>query len=331
MTKNKISKKASSGIGIDNFGHSIWQLSHVHYTGHFLPKKRTAYPALLLIVLLVGVFLAGWSRIVIASSSASYNVVTTVVAAPINHPATITYPANNSTIYSSSVYVGGFCQSPSYVILTKNNLFAGVALCSFNNTWSIRVSLLSGPNILQAKIFNLTNSPGPVSSLVNLNYDSSGNPNINNQLILKSDFNYQGINVGQQFNLPIDLEGGKSPYAISINWGDGSTSLISQASSGSLSVPHIYKKSENNQGSYKIIVTTTDSAGEQTTLQLLAIVNLSNSSMSSVSNISNNSAGNGIFSNIDKYIWPSYAIVILMLISFWLGERQEFYKTKSHK
>ncbi len=331
MTKNKISKKANSGIGIDNFGHSIWQLSHVHYTGRFLPKKKTAYPALLLIVLLVGVFLTGWSKIVIASASASYNVVTTVVAAPINQSATILYPHNNSTVYNSTINVNGSCQSPSYVVLTKNNLFGGVALCSSSNTWSISVSLLSGSNILQAKIFNLTNRPGPLSSQIKTDYVSSGNISLDNPLILKSNFDYQGVNVGQQFNLPLDLEGGKPPYAISINWGDSTTSLISQASDGTISIPHIYKKTENYKGSYKIIVSTTDTQGKQTSLQLLAIVNLNSSSENSIANISNNSAGNGIFSNIEKYIWPSYAIVILMLISFWLGERQEFYKNKSSK
>ncbi len=72
MVTNRILKQANSDIGVDNSDTGIWRLSHIHYTGHYLPKRRTAYPALALVVLLVGVFLLTWSKIVYASNVTSF-------------------------------------------------------------------------------------------------------------------------------------------------------------------------------------------------------------------------------------------------------------------
>ena len=329
MLKSQLSKKSATGIGIDNFGHGIWHLSHVHYTGHYLPKKRTAYPALLLIVLLVGVFLLTWSKIVSASTggNGSYSVVASVIAPTIKTPATIIYPQDNAVFSHSNITVSGLCYFPSYVDVSKNGIFAGSALCSQTGSWALNMTLLPGVNQLQASIFNLTNLAGPVSAVTSVVFQS----NTVNPLIIKSNINYLGVTYNKSVSLYLDVEGGNAPYAINVNWGDGSSNLISRLNNGPFNFSHTYIKPSSTHDSYKIVVTTTDYKGNQTVLQLLAVTN-ENSPFNLVANTSNSSStGLGVLSKITKYIWPSYAVVILMLISFWLGERQEHFNLKSHR
>ena len=328
MSTNRISKQANLGIGIDNFSSGIWRLSHIHYTGHYLPKRRTAYPALTLIVLLVGVFLLTWSKIVSASNSSngSFNIAASVIAPAIKTPATINYPLDNSIFYHSNLRVSGQCYYPSYVDLLKNGIFAGTALCSQRGDWFLNMTLLPGENQLQASIFNLTNLAGPVSKMVTVNFNSKST----NPLILKSGLGFIGVTYNQATTLNLDIEGGQAPYAVNVSWGDGSSNLISRSNVGIFSYQHTYLKPKNIQDSYSILVTTTDYYGNQSMLQLLAIVN-ENLPFSLASNMSSSTpSGLNIINQVSKYIWPSYAVVILMLISFWLGERQDYYNVKSH-
>ncbi len=329
MSKNRITKKANSGIGIDNFGQGIWHLSHVHYTGHYLPKKKTAYPALMLILLLVGVFLLTWSKIVSASTSGdgNYSVAASVIAPSIKTPATIDYPTDGSLFYHSNIRAYGQCSYPSYVDLLKNGIFAGTALCDQKGTWALNMTLLPGENQLQASIFNLTNLAGPVSKVVTVTFSSKAA----NPVIIKSSLNFVGVTYGKSTTLNLDIEGGAAPYAVNVLWGDGTSNLISRGSAGYFTYSHTYVKPKNMEDSYKILVTTTDYLGNQSILQLLAIVN-ENLPFSLTSSMSSSTpAGINVLSQISKYIWPSYAVAILMLISFWLGERQEYYNLKSHR
>ena len=226
----------------------------------------------------------------------------------------------------------GYCQSPSYVVLYRNNIFSGVALCSINNSWSLQLGLLPGMNDLQTKIYSLNDRAGPLSSIYYIYYNVVANPSII-PLFAKSIFTYTGIYVGQTFNLPIDIEGGYQPYALDINWGDGSThTLMSRPSSGMFQGSHIYSKAGGYRGSYNIIINISDSKNNHTVLQLLAIVNNQNIFFGTTSNSSNSlrvGPSNAILAKLIKFIWPSYGIVVLMLFSFWLGEKQEYQKIKT--
>ncbi len=66
MPKNKNEHQIVEVKFNENFMSRIWHLSHVHYTGRFLPRHKTAYPALVMIVVLVGVLVVFWTKNVTA-------------------------------------------------------------------------------------------------------------------------------------------------------------------------------------------------------------------------------------------------------------------------
>jgi hypothetical protein len=180
-----------------------------------------------------------------------------------------------------------------------------------------------------------TNTSGPVVK---------GEP-----LIFKTTFDHEGHYVGAASDWQLDLEGGSAPYAISVDWGDGQHSLISRPQAGTFDVEHVYQKPGGYRGSYVTKFSASDANGSQTFLQLLAIVNNppskaaasgsksgTSSSGFSIQNLipglGTSTSGKGGVTGatrtyvlaLFKYIWPSYLFAVLLLVSFWLGERREY-------
>jgi len=88
-----------------------------------------------------------------------------------------------------------------------------------------------------------------------------------------------------------------------------------------------------------ILVKAADSIGNIRYLQLAAYIKYPNSKIIPLGGITNNASPSSLSSIIidNKGLlwlgWPAYLIVIVMVISFWLGEKQELkmiaeYKTK---
>jgi len=122
----------------------------------------------------------------------------------------------------------------------------------------------------------------------------------------------------------VSIEGGQAPYAIAVEWGDGQHSLLSQATSGNFAITHTYQKAGGYHGSYSIKVSATDAVGQQTNLQLLTIVNAQpNAAIGQL--LATGGDGSSGLQQALRYIWPSYGMIVLMVASFWLGERQELF------
>jgi hypothetical protein len=154
-------------------------------------------------------------------------------------------------------------------------------------------------------------------------------------LLVKSSDTFSGFYTGQTANYQIGVEGGTAPYAISVDWGDGSHSLYSRPQASGLNIEHVYRKTGGYHGSYVIKITATDASSNQTFLQIVTIVSnpptsAGQKSIATTSG-SSSSTANGLFSGDDdlgrlvKFVWPSYGVLILMFISFWLGERREYH------
>lgn len=315
---------------------------HSH-TGHRLPGRTTSYPMLAMIVLCVGVFLVGWTRFVTAApfvypgpSQASYQVNASVPAPAPTQAATIDTPNEGDRFSSLPINVSGTCPADTYVTLYRNGTFSGVALCQANGTYSLQTGLFVGNNQLQAQVFSSTDVPGPMSNSVTVVYAPPVQPTLpgaansatpTDPLIFKTDFNYTGHYTGKTSTWRLDISGGNPPYAIFVDWGDGTTSLISRLHAGVFSIDHTYKKAGGYKGSYVIRLKASDTQGAQTFLQLLTIVNNPPSATGTTSK--SNLLGGGpdttqtYLQKIFDYVWPSYGLVVLMLTSFWLGERRE--------
>lgn len=348
-----------------------WHVAHHRHTGHITHRRTTSYPALAMILLCVGVFLAGWTRFVTADSfiypppaSGGYTVRASVPGPAPTIAATIDSPLDGTTVTAQPITVSGSCPLNTYETLYRNGAFSGVALCNASGQYELQTGLFPGVNQLRVRVFSSTDVPGPMSSTVSVTYKPSvppkppatggestagsnssttntSGPEVQGQpLIFKTTFVYEGHYVGTTSTWELDIEGGNAPYAISVDWGDGQHSLVSRPRAGNFTLEHVYHKPGGYHGSYVTKFLASDADGSETLLQLMAIVNnppdsAKGSSHSLVPGAGSLGNGSGATHTFDtyiltllKYIWPGYLVVVLMLVSFWLGERREFQHLK---
>lgn len=302
-------------------------------------------------VFCVGILLAGWTRFVTADSG-SYAVYASVPGPAPTVAATIDTPGNQTVATASPILVSGSCPLNTYVTLYRNGVFSGVALCSQTAAYQLSTALFYGMNRLQARVFSFTDVPGPLSNLVTVDYPRPGSPtgppgpggtaptapgttsssspaaaaSTASQPVIGAMFAYQGAYVGQAQSWQLTISNGTPPYAVNVEWGDASADLISRAAAGEFTITHTYQKAGGYHGSYVITITLTDGAGAKTYLQLIAIVNNKPSAdLFSSATTTGTTPTQSTLTQTLKYVWPSYALIVLLLASFWLGERQEFH------
>jgi len=311
----------------------------------FLP-----WPIITFLLLAIGVLLIGWTF----QSAADDIHVTAKVSAPLpSGPAIITSPGDGSRFSQVPITVSGTCPTDTYIKIYRNDFFSGTAMCTTDGNFSLDIDLFPGQNKLDAKVFNITDDEGPAGTPITVFYDvpqqpTGGNttessnpsqtptptgsastpPNVTvAPLTLKTDFAYKGYKVGQSIEWSFEINGGIPPYAVNVDWGDGTNSVISQKNAGQVNATHRYKKvGSGTSGSYKVKANVSDSEGRQTFLQLFLII-----IPSGVPNFVSNTlpAGPHINGSWLKLIWPAYFVVILMAFSFWLGEREELVELKN--
>ncbi|MEK7594732.1 MAG: hypothetical protein AAB436_03790 [Patescibacteria group bacterium] len=145
------------------------------------------------------------------------------------------------------------------------------------------------------------------------------------QFTISTNYQYSTHLVGQQLSINLAIAGGVSPYAITIDWGDGTVETILRASTSNSDITHTYKWINAANGSYTIKIQGTDSTGAISATQLIAVLR-NPAYHNAVSSVAHSSGTLGLMSVVHSWLWllwPGYAVVILMLVSFWLGERQE--------
>ena len=289
-------------------------------------------------LLVAGVLISGWT---IRIAAASYNVNGKVPAPPLTEGAVITSPSDGSVSKVSPITVAGTCPNDSYVKLYRNSAFSGAAWCAAN-TFSIDTSLSVGVNTLQAQDYNITDDPGPITPSISVTYappvppkppSGSGSSSASGgssseqttPLSVSSEYRFRGFNPGDTVEWSLAVNGGTRPYNIRVAWGDNKQSRMPVARAGSFTVSHVYTSS----GYYVIKVYATDSSGGSAMIQLIAYVRdlaaggtLSQSGPFLPSGLSGLEA---LFDGANRWLWlawPTYITVTLMVVSFWLGERQ---------
>lgn len=275
-------------------------------------------------VLFTGGVLAFFSAGTFASASpgpqgGSVSLTGTMPENPPTTAAVIQSPANGQHFTTSPVTVSGSCPEATLVVIYKNDIFGGSAPCD-SGSFSMKVDLLIGQNDLIARVYDALNQAGPDSTKVTVFYDAlpaQGAPlsliNLpEKQLLLNTDAVYRGIFPGQGLSVPITIIGGTSPFAVNIQWGDGSNSTIPRGDNATFSATHTYKK----PGTYIISIQATDSVGRIAFLQVTAIVNGVPETIASTSTASTST-------NQLLVLWPLFAIALSVVTSFWLGEQRE--------
>lgn len=313
-------------------------------TAHPLKKASRLflpYPLFVFLMLSVGVLLLSWTFNI---SAEDLKVRVKVPAPALTEPAVIESPADGTRFKEVPIKVTGSCPLDSYVNIYRNNVFSGSALCSADKTFEISTDLFEGANELQVKAFNITDDEGPQSDPITVYYDApkppvepapgtvspppASQPSVP-PLLIKSDFKYKGYFTGQLVRWPLEINGGSPPYAINVEWGDGETSLISLKEAGKFNIEHIYDKAGAEKGNYEVKISATDSAGRKTYFQFFIMVRDENAPVAP-GGTTGDSAGIADKREWLKFIWPAYGIVVLMAVSFWLGEREELIELRRH-
>jgi hypothetical protein len=284
-------------------------------------RQRVAWirPALLAVMLVLSitspVFAAG--QFPDQTSSGSVGLQGTISAAPPKTGATITVPSNGASFSSLPITVSGLCPTGLLVKLFANNVFVGSVQCT-TGSYSLQVNLFSGQNDLVARVYDALDQAGPDSNTVTATFNDALFAQFGTQISLTSIYAERGAPPGQELDWPIILTGGTAPYAISVDWGDGSTTdLISQANAGNLTIKHTYKTT----GIYKVIIKATDKNGDTAFLQLVG---------DATGATQQNSSGKSSTTTIKTEViwWPCLLMLPLIVASFWVGRRNELYSLR---
>ncbi len=257
------------------------------------------------------------------SGSGSIGIEGTISSPPPSQGATISLPRDGQSFTDIPVTVSGLCPDGLLVKLFKNNVFAGSAHCT-NGSYTIIIDLFGGQNELIARVYDALDQPGPDSNRVTVSF-SDNRQGAASRVTLTSNFAKRGANPGEELLWPIILSGGIGPYAISVDWGDGSTpDLISQQFPGTFNIKHKYE----SPGVYNIVIKATDKDGGVAYLQLVGIGNgpLSQDTGQAGSNGQNagQDNGGGNATPKTKILWQPAALTIPFVIStFWLGKKYE--------
>jgi hypothetical protein len=329
-------------------------------------RKILLHPATIMVLLCAGVLIINFTR----SSNADNVLLSAVVPAPaLSEGATITSPTGSSTVSSSPVTVSGTCPDNSYINLSNNGIFAGSAAC-VSQEFSITVALSKGMNDLLAQDYNSTNDPGPITSTVYVTYtpppsspititpsqtaELQGNSSTvttetlpataastsSSSLapVLTANYSFKTFLTSSQFTWQIDLSGGTPPYIAVVSWGDGTSTTYKFNVDPLFSISHTY----SSTGYYPVVIHAVDSKDKQTYLQIAALIHTPKSigfagiiKSNPPPTTTSSKTSKGLFTKVHSLIWiiwPTYGFVLLMVVSFWLGERQEYlYLMKKQK
>lgn len=318
------------------------KISQHKHTGKLIHTQHTSYIPLAILLVFVGIVLAVFTMNIYTAhayvttpdnapyagpSAGSVGLVGEVLSKPPTIGATITSPTSGTHFVQTPVNVKGICPQGLLIEIYKNDIFAGSTFCN-DGKFTVDIDLLYGQNILIARVYDALNQQGPDSASVTVFYDSALGSQFGSakldfggaQMLLESDAVYRGIFPDKEMAFNLTIVGGQSPYAVSIDWGDSTTSLIPRGNSGSFTTPHTYKKG----GVYYISSKATDADGRVAFLTVAAIV--SGQPDPYVAPVTTGTASPSILLSL----WPLYLCLIVLVSSFYLGERHEKKVLRKH-
>lgn len=299
------------------------KLIHRSHTGKVRPHEHTSYASLGILLFFVGIALTAFTAYAESPppEHSSISITGSMPGKPPTEAATINSPTNQQRFSTSPITVSGTCPDTTLVEIFKNDIFAGSTACSTEGIYSVDIDLLFGNNTLVAKVFDNLNQSGPDSNLVTVYYDvlplqSSAIDPVTfsgSQLLINTDAVFRGSFPNQEMTIPLTIIGGIAPYAINIQWGDATNSVIPVENNLTISTKHIYKKA----GTYKVSIQATDSTGRVAFISVAAIIN-GQPAIIEVASVEDKS-----FTNDLLVLWPLYTASIAVVISFFLGEMRE--------
>jgi len=245
----------------------------------------------------------------------------TVTSPPPTQAATIAVPGNGQTFTNMPITISGLCKTGLLVKVYSNNIFIGAASCQ-GNSFSLQANLFSGQNNLVARVYDALDQAGPDSNTVTVTFNDAQFLQFGTRVSLSSPYAQLGADPGKELDWPIIISGGVGPYALSVDWGDGtSPTLQSETFPGNITIKHTY----NSAGIYKVIVKATDKNGTVAFLQLVGVAN-GKVSQGLGGGSTSTTGTTGITTTRTNIIWwPMLLLLPLIFSSFWLGRRHELF------
>jgi hypothetical protein len=309
----------------------------------YVRKKRIifGYPLIIFLLLAVGVFLV---TATFPSLAADIHVRAKVSAPFVTDPASIDSPTEGSHFSSIPIEVSGTCTTnAAYVEIFRNGQMSGTAVCDIDQKYNLAIDLFPGQNKLEAHVFNMTDDEGPVSLPVNVFYDvpqlppttSTGKPGSKPttsrpsapSLVVSTEFVYKGYRLNDLVTWPISISGGRAPYTINVDWGDGSYSSYSRSGQGAFEITHQYTRLPSSGKTFTIKVSSTDAGGDRAYIQFFVVI-VSKLIPPPAANIFSKSPPSISGHSWLWFAWPAYLLLFIMVLSYWLGEREELIMLK---
>lgn len=307
-------------------------LRHQHF-GKLTPHRHTSYPALVFLLLVATALVVGTSWSASAAEPAvnpqagSVGLTGTVKGPAPTSAAIILAPANGSSTTSTPITVSGTCPAGTFVEITKNDTFAGVTTCQDDETFSLLIDLFEGANTLVARVSDSLGQYGPDSRSIIITYNgpatgSAGSGVIGRQLFLDMTTTVLAGNPNENISRTVTIVGGVGPYAVSWDFGDDSTTLMSVPGEGPVTARHTYTRA----GTYRVIVRATDSLGNTAFLQFITIVNGPAEPIGA-----NGGRGAGALPGKLTAVGPVLGFAGVMVMAFWIGERRGIAKIRRQR
>jgi|JI10StandDraft_1071094.scaffolds.fasta_scaffold69473_3 hypothetical protein len=288
-------------------------------------RKKTCKHLLSLAVLSLALFIAQPAAVAALGSTNPEQSGATGLAGKISSPppttaAVITSPGAGQTFTQTPITISGTCSGDVIVKIFSNNIFIGSAQCTAGR-FSLQADLFSGANVLTARVYDALDQAGPDSNTPAITFRDSQFSEFNQRVSLTSNVAKAGAAVGSPLTWSIILSGGSGPYAISVDWGDGSSpDLKSVGFAGPFDLSHVYKSA----GVYRVIVRATDSKGTVAFLQLVGVGNGKVTQNSAAGQSGANGSNAGGTTVETKYIWwPILLMVPIIFAMFWVGRKYE--------
>ncbi len=290
-----------------------WLIHHRH-TAKVAPHVHTSYPLLAMVVLMVGVLLFHTANPV---NAAEVRVNGTNTGGPLPpQPAIILSPTEGTNFTYQTITVSGTCPSGHIVKLYRNDLFSGSALCSTDGTWSVITDLFPGWNKLKARVFNHAGKEGPQSNVVNVFFDTT----MHDPFYLTTENFYRAAFFEQHAEWEFQIIGGREDFETDITWGDGYSGHVSKTPR-IFREKHAYAPGPAARNYYPIMITTTDRHGRKANLQVFTVVSATNAPGTTTKLYILESLYDDNWLKRMIAAWSTYGIILLMVISFWIGDR----------
>lgn len=337
--EDKNEQNSPTPVATDLVGKRVFGLrvAHGRHTGRRISVHHTSYALLFFLLAMTGLTLMFANILVEAGSyQAEQGNITLsgkVSGPPPTKPAVITFPKDGTRFTDSTIAISGTCEQDTLIEIYRLGSFAGSDTCSSNGQFELAITLVGGKNDLLARTKDGLGQYAPNSGTVIVHYDlpedkpkirSPGNPAAPQPLLLTTKSLFSGINKNQALTLRYEIDGGVIPYAVSVAWGDGSENdLYSIEKAGDYNVEHKYKE----PGQYTVIISAKDSAGHESTIQTIVVVNQSTLVSGGITGNAGQDCSTTqcyISEHLVKLVnimWVPFSVASLMTISFWLGEK----------